>query len=261
MELRKRLLLLAGSLVVFNLVLWGIPKLAPEAPGRYEGVSVAEPSKTSPQAPTTTPAPLPSGFPTMEYPPPKIIVPDGEPQPIATKFGLTYDIPADWRNVSGGVAGWTTGGESVVYGAIGDYGYKYCPESDGSALALSGMTGRTETTIDDAALSAARDAEVVFGNSDAAPPRLQYSQPYYFKIQGEPAVRYTVRAENIHRQENCDPHQATFDVVATTGFATAPIAVFMIELHQGLPDALNHSIADAMISTIRRSDFNSGGWR
>ncbi|OZC87494.1 hypothetical protein CH282_10110 [Rhodococcus sp. 06-418-1B] len=197
----------------------------------------------------------------MEHPPPKIIVPDGEPQPIATKFGLTYDIPADWRNVSGGVAGWTTGGESVVYGAIGDYGYKYCPESDGSALALSGMTGRTGTTIDDAALSAARDAEVVFGNSGAAPPRLQYSQPYYFKIQGEPAVRYTVRAENIHRQENCDPHQATFDVVATTGFATAPIAVFMIELHQGLPDALNHSIADAMISTIRRSDFNSGGWR
>lgn len=244
--------------MVFNLVLWGIPKLAPEVPGKYEGVAGTTSPRPAGSVVRTTDPPLPSGFPSMEFPPPKIDVPDGQPQPIATKFGLTYDIPADWRNFSGGVSGWSTGGESVVYGAIGDYGYKYCPESDGSSLAVSGMTGRSGSTVADAALDAAHGAEIIFGDSDAPAPTLHYSGPLSITIDGEPAVRYTVRAENIHRSESCDPSEATFDVVATTGFATAPIAVFMVELHQGLDRSLDHSVADTMISTIRRSDPTVG---
>lgn len=40
-------------------------------------------------------APPVPGFPSVERPP-KIEVSDGQPQPTATKYGLTYDIPAGW---------------------------------------------------------------------------------------------------------------------------------------------------------------------
>lgn len=251
--MKKRLLLLAGSVIVFNLVLWGLPKLAPESPGRYEGVSVAAPPSVEPSSPST---PLPDGFPSMEYPPPKIEVPAGEPQPIATKFGLTYDIPADWRNFSTGITGWTTGENTVTYGAVGDYGYKHCPESDGSTLAESGMTGRTGIDIPTAAFEASRQAEIIFGDFEGGGQLvLSYSDPIWFEIGREPAVRYTVRAENIKQKFECDPSTATFDVVATTGFATAPVAVFMVLLNQDLDGALEHSVADELISSIRRTDL------
>lgn len=257
MGLGKRLLLLAASLAVFNLVLWGLPKLAPEVPERYEGVSVA--AAPPEKAPKTTSPPLPPGFPSMDRPPPKIEVPEGQPQPIETKFGLTYDIPADWRNFSTGIVGWTTGGESVTYGAVGDFGYNHCPETDGSTLAETGMTGRNGMDVDAAALGAARGAEIIFGDSDAgAPPVLAYSEPVRFDIEGEPAVRYTVRAESLFQLHECDPPESTFDVVATSGLATANVAVFMIRLDQGGDGSLDHSVTDSIISTIRRTEHKTG---
>ena len=260
MGLGKRLLLLAASWIVFNFVLWLIPKIAPTVPERYEGVpAVAVPPVASDTAVATTPPTLPSGFPSMERPPPKIEVPDGQPQPIATKFGLTYDVPADWRNSSTGVVRWTTGDKSVTYGAIGDYGYGHCPETDGSTLADTGMTGRNGVDIHTAALEAARGAEIIFGDSQgASTPALTYSPPIEFSIDDKPAVRYTVRADNIHRRHDCDPTQAIFDVVATAGYATAAVAVFMVELDQNIEGALDHSLADSIISTIRPSDHTPG---
>ncbi len=195
----------------------------------------------------------------MERPPPKIKVPDGQPQPIATKFGLTYDVPADWRNFSTGIDSWTTNGQSVTYGAVADFGYKHCPETDGSTLADSGMTGRNGVDIHTAALDAARGAEIIFGDSaEFTAPELAYSDPIEFDIDGEQAVRYTVQAAGIRQRHECDPADATFDIVATTGFATAPIAVFMIQLDQNLDGSLDHSVADEVISTIRRTDTESG---
>lgn len=229
MGLRKKLLGLAVSLVAFNALLWGLPKIAPEVPERYEGVVAATPPPGT--AAKTTAPPLPPGFPSMERPPPKIVVPDGQPQPIATKFGLTYEIPADWREFSTGIVRWTTDGRSVTYGAVADFGYERCPGSDGSTLAESGMTGRRGMDIHAAALDAARGAEIIFGNSDEfAPPHLNYEGPLDFEIGGEPAVRYRIQAQGIHQNDQCDSAAATFGVVATTGFATAPVAVFMILL-------------------------------
>lgn len=257
MSLRKAALRVVLSLVALNVLFWGLMRLAPEVPDRYEGVQVAVPTSV-PSGPTTTPPPLPSGFPSMELPPPKIEVPEGQPQPITTKFGLTYDIPADWRNSSTGIVSWSTDGRSVTYGAIGDFGYEYCPLTDGSTLADSGMTGRNGVDIYAAAHDAARQADVIFGDSEFPPPKLTYSDPIEFAIGGEPAVRHTVRVENIHRNNDCDPPSATFDVVATTGFATATVAVFMIELDRDVDGALDHSVADTMISSIRRSTEGPG---
>ncbi|MET4047218.1 MULTISPECIES: hypothetical protein [unclassified Rhodococcus (in: high G+C Gram-positive bacteria)] len=256
MGLRKKLLGLAVSLVAFNALLWGLPKIAPEVPERYEGIMAATPPPGT--AAKTTAPPLPPGFPSMERPPPKIEVPDGQPQPIDTKFGLTYDIPADWRNFSGGYVTWTTGDESVTYGAIGDFGYKYCPESDGSTLAESGMTGRNGMDVYAAALDAARGAEIIFGDTTAPPPVVAFAEPTEVEVAGQRAVRYTVSVTGIHQRQLCDPTEAIFDVVAMTAYATAPVAVFMIELHQDVEGALDHSVADQVISTIRRTDSKDG---
>lgn len=255
MRLKRSLLALAGSIALFNLVTWGIPKIAPEVPERYAGVSIPSPPPAA--ADTTTPPPLPPGFPSMDMPPPKITVPDGAPQPIATKFGLTYDVPPEWRNFSTGIIGWTTGDDTVTYGAVADYGYGYCPDSDGT-LAESGMTGRNGMDLHAAALDAARGAEVIFGDSDASAPVLSYSEPEEMNVGDEPAVRFTVHASRIHRDRECDPANATFDVVATTSFATASTAVFMVRLNQNQDGALDHSVADDIIATIRRSDSETG---
>jgi hypothetical protein len=256
MGLRKRLLLLAGSLAVFNLVLWGLPKLAPEAPGRYEGVVATTTPRPTDSVVRTTAPPLPSGFPSMEFPPPKIDVPDGQPQPITTKFGLTYDIPADWDNASTGFGGWEDeSGWSVVYGAIGRYGYEVCGAKNGSTLGSSGVTGSADTDLSRVATEHARNASRIFGAPvDRAEPAITFSGPEQVSAAGVPAVRVTAFIRDIAQESPCDPPSATLDILTTTGYATAPTAVFMVELDAGVDGAADHSIADEIFSTIRRSE-------
>ncbi|WP_255122818.1 hypothetical protein [Rhodococcus sp. 14-2470-1b] len=251
MGLRKRLLLLAGSLVVFNLVLWGIPKLAPEAPGRYEGVAVAEPSKTSPQAPTTTPAPLPSGFPTMEFPPPKIIVPDGESQPIATKFGLTYDIPSGWDNWYDGVSGWNfDDGTSLVFGALGFYEREKCG-GEHRQLAMTGMTGRPDADIAEVARAEIGKISKIF--SDDAQTSVTVDLPTQFTVDGRPAIRYRADVSNIVSTDSCTPSEARFDIIATPSYATAATALFVLNAARGVERALTDDQIEQIVSTIRRT--------
>lgn len=254
MGLGKILVRLAASIALLVGIVWAIPQLAPEVPEPYDGVQALPPASPSATGSTTAPPPLPPGFPSMERPPPKIEVPDGQPQPIATKFGWTYEIPADWRNFSTGIAGWSNASRSVVYGSIGDFGMNYCPESDGSTLAMSGMTGRNGMDLHTAGLDAARGAEIIFGDDSAAPPRIEYSPPGDIEVAGGPAVRYTVRASNMHKRADCDPTEATFDVVAVPGFATATVAVFFVKLDLTVDGALDHSVVEDIISTLRRSD-------
>ncbi|WP_245819831.1 hypothetical protein [Rhodococcoides yunnanense] len=252
--MRKRLLVLAASLVAFNAALWLIPKIAPEAPGRWEGVQPAAPPTAS--ASTTPPPPLPADFPSMERPPPTIDVPEGQPQPIATKFGLTYDIPADWVNASTGFGGWEDeSGWSVVYGAIGRYGYEVCSAKDGSTLGLSGATGSADLDLAHVATEHAQNAPRIFGAPvDDPGPTVTYSEPQKISAAGSPAVRVTATVRDITRESPCDPPSATFDILTTTSHATAPTAVFMVQLDAGVDGAADHSIADEIFSTIRRSE-------
>ncbi|WP_415972142.1 hypothetical protein [Rhodococcus sp. 077-4] len=254
MGLGKISIRLAASIALLVGIVWAIPQLAPQVPEPYEGVQALPPASPSATGSTTAPPPLPPGFPSMNRPPPKIDVPDGQPQPIATKFGWTYEIPPDWRNFSTGTAGWSNGDRSVAYGASADYGYGYCPEVDGSSLAESGMTGRNGMDLHAAALDAARGAEVVFGDDASTPPRIEYSGPRDIEVDGQSAVRYTVRSSGIHASAECSPTEATFDVVAMPGFATATVAVFMVQLDQNIEGSLEHSTVDNLISTLRRSN-------
>ncbi|MDJ0394275.1 hypothetical protein QMK17_13160 [Rhodococcus sp. G-MC3] len=254
MGLGKKLLTLAASLVVFNVVLWGLPKIAPQVPDRYEGVSVAaRPPAAAPK--TTAPSPLPSGFPSMDRPPPKIVVPDGQAQPIATKFGLTYDVPADWQNASTGFGGWEDAtGWSIVYGAIGRYGYESCSAQNGSTLGLSGATGSADGDLIRVATEHSRNSSKIF--SAAAPgtePTVSFSEPREITIAGSRGIRITTTVADVVQDSPCDPPAAIFDIVTTVSYATAVTAVFMVQLDQGVDGAADRAVADRIFSTIRRS--------
>ncbi|NIL78930.1 hypothetical protein [Rhodococcus sp. B10] len=256
MGLRRRLLLLAGSLAVFNLVLWGIPKLAPEVPGKYEGVAGTTSPRPAGSVVRTTDPPLPSGFPSMEFPPPKIDVPDGQPQPIATKFGLTYDIPADWDNWYDGFAGWESeDGSSMIYGAVGFYERRECHDGEYSALAMTGMTGRPADDLDMTARTEVEKALSIYADgTGVSAPSVTIDGPQAFDLGGQPAVRYRANVENIPQEaEDCTPPAATFDVVATPGHATAATALFLVQADRGVDNALRDSQIDDIISSIRRS--------
>ncbi|NMM85995.1 hypothetical protein B2J88_16745 [Rhodococcus sp. SRB_17] len=190
----------------------------------------------------------------MDRPPTKIAVEPGQPQPIATKFGLTYDIPPDWRNMATAASGWTTYKDTILFGAIGQYKYNFCAESDGSTLAMTGATGRNGVDIDTAAQEWVHKADTIFADKNGAPAIITYSDATHFTISGRPAVRYTATATNIPPEDGCDPPSATFDIIATPGYATAEVMIFLIQADQGLSDSLDQNTISSIISTIRKSE-------
>lgn len=246
----------AVGFFLLYLVTWWGSNMAPVTPGPWEGVDASEGIETTEPVDVgreTTEAPLPSGFPSMELPPPEIDVPAGQPQPIDTKFGWTYEIPADWRNFSKGIVSWSSDEESFTLGSVGMYGYDYCPGADGARLADTGMTGRRGVDIATAAFEVAQQAEVIFGDSEFSAPSYTYSDPIDMTVAGQQAVRYTVHATEIHQDLTCDPVESYLDVVALPGFATAPVAVFVVKIHRGVDGALDHSAADELIATLART--------
>ncbi|WP_235871005.1 hypothetical protein [Rhodococcus spongiicola] len=257
---RRRLLIallrLAATVAVSYGFILMIPRLAamgPDAPDPDElGPALAPPTWSAP-ASTTPPPPLPPGFPSMQFPPPKIDVEPGEPQPIATKFGLTYDIPPDWDNEWSAVFGWSDDDGLIAgYGAHGQYGYEYCDAVDGATLAVTGATGRRGIDIETAALDEVRLAERIFADDDRM-PKVTYTEAQRFTIAGNPAVRYTALVDDVPKSNECDPPRARFDVVATRGFATAEVMVLVVEAHQGLPGAIEAETIDQIIGTLRPS--------
>ncbi|WP_254900351.1 hypothetical protein [Rhodococcus sp. 1168] len=257
MSLKLRLFRVAVLLGLFVLAGILLPKMGPDAPGRYEGVVVPVTSVAVPQpssVPTSTVAGPPPGFPSMEYAPPEIEVPDGDPIPIDTKYGLSYTVPGDWRFHRGGVAGWASGEESVRFGDIADYDYDYCPEHrDGATKADTGITGRNGIDIPAAAFDVSRSAELIFRDEPNDAVKIEYSAPIEFEIDGAPAVRYTAKASNLARKFDCDPIAASLDIVATQGYSNAAVAVFMIVSYEQLDGSLSRNTIDQIVSTLRRT--------
>lgn len=249
-----RVAVLLGLFVLAGILL---PKMGPDAPGRYEGVaapvtSVAAPKTSS--SPTSTVAGPPPGFPSMEYAPPEIEVPEGDPIPIDTKYGLSYTVPGDWRFHRGGVRGWAAGEESVRFGDIADYGYDYCPEHrDGATKADTGITGRHGVDVSAAAFDVSRSAELIFRNEPNDAVKIEYSAPIEFEVDGAPAVRYTAKASNLAREFDCDPIAASLDIVATQGYSNATAAVFMIVSYEQLDGSLSRNTIDQIVATLRRT--------
>ena len=81
---------------------------------------------------------------------------------------------------------------------------------------------------------------------------IEYSEPVDFEIDGAPAVRYSAQISNMTQKFDCDPVEATFDVVATEGFSNATVAVFMVQTDRRVEGALSETEVEQIISTLRR---------
>ena len=215
--------------------------------------SAINPAPATPATPTTTPPPLPPGFPSMEFPPPKIDVPKGEPQPIATKFGLTYSIPPEWENESTAIIGWSTPTGPVTFSSAGEAGLGYCQDNKDARLGVSGASGRNGISIDEAALDAVHAAEQIFAEGDGRQATVRYNGPVNMTVSGRPAVRYTAVVTAIPGDRPCGPPSAHYDIVATEGYSTAQVMILMVESHRGLPDSPEQSEIDGIVASLRRS--------
>ncbi len=190
----------------------------------------------------------------MEFPPPKIEVPDGQPQPVATKYGLTYTVPADWQNGAGAMGGWEDdNGTIAYYGQLSDYGYNHCAAKKGSTLARAGATGRNGIDIDTAAREEAQKAERIFADKAGNKPAVEIRGPFQLHVSGRPAVRYSAEVTNIPRDNWCNPQQAGFDIVATSGYVTAEVVLFMIQHDIGFPGSISDEQVDQIFGTLRAS--------
>lgn len=201
--------------------------------------------------------PPPTGFPSMEFPPPLVGVGEGEPQPVPTRYGLTYVVPSGdmWRPTNGAIMGWSDeNGRIGTYGAVSDYGYGYCEESDSAELAAVGITGRNAVDVDTAARDAIAQAERIYTGDEGQRPTVRIQGPFEVDVSGRPSVRYTALVTDIHMDGPCEPRSATFDIVATPSYSNAEVAIFMIDRATGVEDSLSDRDADEIIESLRRSE-------
>ncbi|MGV9675351.1 hypothetical protein ACWDSJ_08730 [Nocardia sp. NPDC003482] len=253
-QLLRIALLLVVAVAFLSLVAWvGNPALRESGPPTawHPPPLPADTEKPDP--------PLPPGFPSMEMPPPMVAAPEGRPQPVPTRYGLSYSVPPGprWQASNQSISGWTddvTGAFIALYGAASDYGAGYCRATEGSALAHIGVRGRNGVEPEAAAREEVEKARRIF--SDSATGRqatVTVSGPESRTISGRPAVRFTAAASNIPKKSSCDPTEAGFDIIATPAYASAEVAVFMVEHHRGLPNSLSDNEVDAIIATIAKT--------
>jgi hypothetical protein len=104
------------------------------------------------------------------------------------------------------------------------------------------------------ALTEVEKATLIFSDNESVKPSVAIDAPENFMIDGSPAVRYHAEVTDIPNPDtNCTSSSASFDVVATTGHATAETAIFVVKAERGVDGAVTDSDIDDLISTIRRS--------
>ncbi|NLE80729.1 MAG: hypothetical protein GX610_14330 [Rhodococcus sp.] len=114
------------------------------------------------------------------------------------------------------------------------------------------MTGRNGVDLDTAAREAVEKAGAIF--SDGSDVDVQINGPVQLEVSGRPAVRYTAVVTGIEQEFDCDPTEATFDIVATPGYATAEVVTFMVKRSKGHGDSLSDEDVDRVIGSLRRTE-------
>lgn len=204
--------------------------------------------------------PPPTDLPSMSFPPPMPLPTKSDLQPVPTRYGLTYMVPStgDWLASNEAVLGYLDeSGQATIatYGAVSRYGAGYCPERDTSTLAYVGVTGRNGLSAEAAARQEVDKARALYSHSRyGAPPTVDIGGATSFQIDGRPAVRYTASVSDIPRSAACETTEARFDVIATPGYATAEIAVFVVEHRLGRAGALTPEGVESIVRSIRRSE-------
>ncbi|ETT23873.1 hypothetical protein ACWDT5_21930 [Rhodococcus aetherivorans] len=140
----------------------------------------------------------------------------------------------------------------MVIGSASAFGKEYCEADDTSMLAAVGITGRPAGDLLTVAAHEVRAVEWMYSD-DGRLPTINYSDPVHFEIAGNPAVRLTALVSDIPPTDECDPPAARLDVVATTGLATAEVAVFVVRADRGVAGQLDDSSIDDLVASLRRS--------
>ncbi|MCX5042094.1 hypothetical protein OG921_02660 [Aldersonia sp. NBC_00410] len=213
---------------------------------------------TVPPATSTTPvAGLPPGFPSMRRPPPMPQVAEGQPQPVPTKFGLSYTVPWEgWRASNAMVMGWNDAqGNIATYGATSDYRYGYCPEVDSASLASVAATGRNGVDLNTAAREEVVKANRIFADdTNGIAPTVEIRGPFSLEVSGRAAVRYTAVVTAIPKTDACTPKDARFDIVATPGYASAEVMLLMVEHRVGPAHALSDTDVDSIVGSLSKTE-------
>ncbi|MFC3961844.1 hypothetical protein [Nocardia jiangsuensis] len=212
---------------------------------------------TAPPLRGSAPAPPPADLPRIEFPPPLPTIRQGDPQPVPTRYGLTYTVPSSggWRPSSDRTMGWTSDGELITaYGSVSDYGYDYCPELDGSDKAAVGITGRNATDAATAARSEIDRVERALTDDAGGAPRVAVSDPVQTEVSNRSAVRYTAELTDVSKGADCDAAAVRLHVVATAAYATAEVAVFVVLQRLDVPDALSDDAVAAIVGSLRSSE-------
>ncbi|WP_258008682.1 hypothetical protein [Rhodococcus sp. ENV425] len=254
LQLAKVALWYVGGLLAIGGISAAASLLRPDLPD--SGWAPPPPiTTTRTESPTaaTPPRELPPGFPSMERAPLPPEVPEGQPQSVPTRFGLTYTTPAGWFGQGQSVMGWRSrDGAAMMIGSASAFGKEYCEADDMSMLAAVGITGRPAGDLLTVAAHEVRAVEWMYSDERRL-PTINYSDPVHFEIAGNPAVRLTALVSDIPPTDECDPPAARLDVVATTGLATAEVAVFVVRADRGVAGQLDDSSIDDLVASLRRS--------
>ncbi|WP_157108589.1 hypothetical protein [Aldersonia kunmingensis] len=184
-------------------------------------------------------------------------VPEGQPQPVPTKFGLTYTVPSEnWQANNDMVSGWSDAqGAIATYGATSRYRHHYCPEIKGASLAKVAATGRNGIDLDTAAREEVLKAQRIFADDKTGrTPNVEVRGPNALEVSGRPAVRYTAVVTDIPRTSTCSPQQAEFDIIATPAYASAEVMLLMVEHHVGLEDALTDADIENIVESLSKTE-------
>lgn len=180
----------------------------------------------------------------------------GQPQPITTRYGLTYAIPADWTNKHQMSAGWSGEDGHAAYGTVGFFGYGFCPSEEGGWLAISGASGARDPDLEAVALDKVRAVEWIFDDNAGTLPTVEYDEPVWFEIAGRPAVRISASVSDTPKIGACEPEAAQFDIVAT--FEELPLELErearrskLVEIHR-LVVAVHAPIMPLQVTVVLR---------
>ncbi|MFD4403328.1 hypothetical protein ACFWPH_11235 [Nocardia sp. NPDC058499] len=245
---------MAAAAVVMLVIVWvGNPYAEKASEAGEAATSWLPPPPVGPPTPEAT---LPPGIPSMAFPPPMPGTPEGGLQPVPTRYGLDYMVPAGngWRPSNDRTVSWSRDGRSITaYSAVSDYGYGFCPESEGAALARVGVTGRNGVDIDTAARAEVGKAGAIFADASGTEPDVEIRGPEQLELSGMPAIRYTATITGAVQDNPCDPVSAQFDVIATPAKASAEVMLLVLQRRTDVPEALSKKQAETIMTSIRTS--------
>lgn len=180
---------------------------------------------------------------------------------VVSPRGLAYDVPPDWEiHKCDSLVGWEKKCPETPDSPFGSCPIRamsgaasldnpVCPEK--SSLATSGAPGAKNTPdINQAVTNETGTVKDIYTSDDGVVPNVDLGQPRQFTVGGAPAVEVIATVTGIEA-DKCTAPKALHVMVATTVAGQPGSVLFVLSLPQDYPGALNSSIVDQMVGTLR----------